>query len=73
LRQIADNILPLIEDSSESLKESVEREEKRRERQKKIEALEAKMGKEKQLNRWMEMNTELRKIRKEMETLLFLS
>lgn len=73
MRQIADNILPLIEDSSESLKESVEREEKRRERQKKIEALEAKMGKEKQLNRWMEMNTELRKIRKEMETLLFLS
>lgn len=67
VRQIAGDALSAGRDSSESLKESVERDEKRRELQKQIEVLEAKMRKEKQLNRQMEINAELKKLRKELE------
>lgn len=65
VRQIAGDKLQT--DSSESLKESVERDEKKKQLEKQISALENKMKKEKQLNRRMEMNSELKKLRKEME------
>lgn len=65
VRQIAGDKLQT--DSGESLKESVERDEKKKQLEKQIAALESKMKKEKQLNRRMEMNSELKKMRKEME------
>lgn len=65
VRQIAGDQLQT--DSGESLKESVERDEKKKQLEKQIAALESKMKKEKQLNRRMEMNSELKKLRKEME------
>lgn len=65
VRQIAGEKLQT--DSSESLKESVERDEKKKQLEKRISVLENKMKKEKQLNRRMEMNSELKKLRKEME------
>lgn len=54
----------------EALKESVEREKKRRELEKKIAALQAKISKEKQFNRQVEMNSELKRLRRELEELL---
>lgn len=54
-------------DSGESLKESVERDEKKRQLEKQISALENKMRQEKQLNRQMEMNAELKRLRMECE------
>ena len=63
VRQIARDKLQT--DSGESLKESVERDEKKKQLEKQIAALESKMRKEKQLNRRMEMNAELRRLRKE--------
>jgi len=66
VRQIAGDKLQT--DSSESLKESVERDEKKKQLEKQIAALENKMRKEKQLNRRMEMNAELKILRKEFET-----
>ena len=48
------------------LKDSVEREKKQRDLEKKIAALEAKVRKEKQLNRQMELNAELKKLKKEL-------
>lgn len=65
VRQIAGDKLQT--DSSESLKESVERDEKKKQLEKQISALENKMKKEKQLNRRMEMNSELKKMRKELD------
>lgn len=65
VRQIAGDKLQT--DSGESLKESVERDEKKKQLEKRISVLENKMKKEKQLNRRMEMNSELKKLRKEME------
>ena len=65
VRQIAGEKLQT--DSGESLKESVERDEKKKRLEKQISTLENKMKKEKQLNRRMEMNSELKKLRKEME------
>lgn len=53
----------------EKLRESVEREKKRHELEKKISALQAKIGKEKQFNRQVEMNGELKRLRKELEEL----
>ena len=63
VRQIAGDKLQT--DSGESLKESVERDEKKKQLKKQIAALESKMKKEKQLNRRMEMNAELKRLRKE--------
>ncbi len=57
-------------DSSESLKEAVERDEKKKQLEKQIAALENKMRREKQLNRQMEMNAELKRLRKEMQKIL---
>lgn len=65
VRQIAGDQLQT--DSGESLKESVERDEKKKQLEKQISVLESKMRREKQLNRRMEMNSELKKFRKEME------
>lgn len=65
VRQIAGNKLQA--ESGESLKESVERDEKKKQLEKQIAALESKMRKEKQLNRRMEMNAELKKIRVELK------
>lgn len=65
VRQIA--VDKLQTDSGESLKESVERDEKKKQLEKQIAALESKMKKEKQLNRRMEMNSELKKMRKELD------
>ena len=64
VRQIAGDKLQT--DSGESLKESVERDEKKKQLEKQIAVLENKMKKEKQLNRRMEMNAELKKMRKEL-------
>lgn len=63
VRQIAGDTLQ--SDPGESLKESVARDEKKKQIEKQITALESRMRKEKQLNRRMEMNAELRKLRKE--------
>ena len=62
VRQIAGEKLQT--DSGESLKESVERDEKKKQLEKQISTLENKMKKEKQLNRRMEMNAELKQLRK---------
>ena len=65
VRQIAGDALTA--DSGESLRESVERDEKKKLLEKQIAALESKMRRERQLNRRMEMNAELKKLRKELE------
>lgn len=64
VRQIAGDQLQT--DSGESLKESVERDEKKKQLEKQIAALESKMRREKQLNRRMEINAELKKSKKEL-------
>lgn len=51
----------------EALKTSVEREKKRCELEKKISALQKKIGREKQFNRQVEMNSELKRLKKELE------
>lgn len=68
VRQIAGNKLK-SETSGESLKESVARDEQKQALQKQIETLKAKIRKEKQLNKQMEMNNELKKLKKELEAL----
>ena len=67
VRQIAGDKLQT--DSGESLKESVARDEKKKQLEKQITALESKMRKEKQLNRRMEINADLKKMRKDLEVL----
>ena len=67
VRQIAGERLQAA--PNESLKESVARDEERRRLEKQIAALENAMCKEKQLNRKMELNTELKKLRKELNTI----
>ncbi|MBQ6171300.1 MAG: DUF4391 domain-containing protein [Clostridia bacterium] len=65
VRQIAGDALQT--DSNETLKESVERDERRQQLEKQIVALQAKVRKEKQLNKQVQLNTELKKLRKELE------
>ena len=67
VRQIAGDVLQA--DSGESLQASVECDEKRRRLEKQIAALESKMRKEKQLNRRMEINAELKRLRKDLGVL----
>ena len=67
VRQIAGNALQA--DKVESLKESVERDAHRQELQKQITALQAKVRKEKQLNKQVHLNTELKKLKRELEEL----
>ena len=67
VRQIAGEALRA--EKFESLKDSVERDARRQELQKKITALQAKVRKEKQLNKQMQLNGELKKLKKELEEL----
>ena len=73
--QVYENFVRLIagEDLSagggETLKESVERDAHRKELQKQIAALQGKVRREKQLNKQVEMNAELKKMKKELEGL----
>lgn len=66
VRQIAGDKLKK-EAAGESLKESVAREELKQALQKQIATLQAKIRKEKQLNKQMQMNAELKKLKKELE------
>ena len=68
VRQIAGDKLK-IETSGESLEESVARDEKKQKLQKQIDILKPKIRKEKQLNKQMKMNSELKKLKKELEPL----
>mgnify|MGYP000314599629 CR=1 FL=1 len=68
VRQIAGDSLSSTQ--GETLQESVARDEAKQELLKKIASLEMKIRKEKQLNRKVELNTELKKLRKKMENLL---
>lgn len=66
VRQIAGDALE-PETTDESLAESVARTERRKVLEKKIASLQAKVRKEKQLNKQVQLNTELKKLRKELE------
>ena len=65
VRQIAGEALQ-VKEAGESLQDSVERDEKRRRIEKQITAQESKIHREKQLNRRVEINVELKKLRKEL-------
>jgi hypothetical protein len=67
VRQIAGDVLQT--NNNESLKISVERAEKIKQLEKQIAALKTKIHREKQLNRQMEMNGQLKKLKKELEEL----
>ncbi|WP_270523716.1 DUF4391 domain-containing protein [Veillonella atypica] len=68
VRQIAGDKLK-TETFGESLKESVARDEQKQALQKQIAILQAKIRKEKQLNKQMQMNTELKTLKKELGVL----
>lgn len=68
VRQIAGDKF-LINSSDETLKESVAKDEQKRKLQKQIIGLQAKIRKEKQFNKQVELNTELKKLKKELEDL----
>lgn len=68
VRQIAGDKLK-IEAIAESLKESVERYEQKQILQKQIATLQAKIRKEKQLNKQIQINIELKNLKKELERL----
>ena len=67
VRQIAGDALRSEEGKTESLKESVERDNRRQELEKQVAALQTKVRKEKQLNKQVQLNAELKKLRKELE------
>ncbi len=68
VRQIAGDNLT-IKNAEEDIKESIERDEKKKMLQKQIDKLQDKIRKEKQLNKQMEMNNDLKKLRKELSIL----
>lgn len=68
VRQIAGNHLQ-SDNSSESLKQYVDRDKKIETLQKQISILQNKIRKEKQLNKQIEMNTELKKLRSALENI----
>lgn len=68
VRQIAGDKLK-TETAGESLKESVDRSEQKQQLEKRIATLQAKIRKEKQLNKQMQMNAELKKLKKELEAI----
>lgn len=68
VRQIAGDALQA--ERLEPLKESIERDAHKQELEKQISALQAKVRKEKQLNKQIQLNAELKKLRKELEELL---
>lgn len=69
VRQIAGDKLK-TEAAGERLKESVARDEKKQQLQKQIATFQAKIRKEKQLNKQMELNGQLKKLKKELEEIL---
>lgn len=69
VRQIAGDALRSEESMNESLKDSVERDNRRRELEKQIAVLQIKVRKEKQLNKQVQLNAELKKLKKELERL----
>ena len=68
IRQIAGDALAASA-SGETLKESVDRDEKRQALVAQIAKLQKKIKSEKQLNKQMELNTQLKKLKKELEVL----
>lgn len=68
VRQIAGDKLK-TEVAGESLKKSVARDEQKQALQRRIATLQAKIRKEKQLNKQMQMNTELKMLKKKLEVL----
>lgn len=68
VRQIAGDALRT--EKKESLKESVERDNRRQELQKQIAILQMRVRKEKQLNKQVQLNAELKKLKKELEDIL---
>ena len=68
VRQIAGDALTATT-SGETLKEAVDRDEKRQVLQTQIAKLQKKIKSEKQLNKQVELNTELKKLKKELEVL----
>lgn len=68
VRQIAGNNLRQ-ETTDESLSESVNKMEQRKLLEKQIQTLQAKVRKEKQLNKQVQLNAELKKLKKELESL----
>lgn len=69
VRQIAGDALTNRANGTETLKESVERDKQIQLLNKQIEALQLKIRREKQFNRQIELNSELKKIKKELELL----
>lgn len=69
VRQIAGDALRFEEGKTESLKESVERDNRRQELEKQIAALQTKVRKERQLNKQVQLNAELKKLKNELEEL----
>lgn len=69
VRQIAGDTLRSEEGKTESLKGSVERDNRRQELEKQIAALQTKVRKEKQLNKQVQLNVELKKLKKELKVL----
>lgn len=67
VRQIAGETL--TSGAGETLKESVERDKRRQELQKQITALQVKVRRERQLNTQVQLNTELKRLKKELEEL----
>ncbi len=67
VRQIAGKA---FSDKSETLKESIARDSRKRELQKQIVTLQAKVYKEKQFNKQIQLNAELKRMKKELEELL---
>ena len=65
VRQIAGGDLQT--DNNETLKESVERDTKRKQLEKQIASLQVKVRKEKQLNKQIKLNSELKRLKKELE------
>lgn len=70
VRQITGDDLYASADEPESLKESIERSKKIQLLQKQIDTLQKKIRREKQLNRQMELNKELKKIKKQLEEMI---
>lgn len=69
VRQIAGDAL-VATTSGETLKEAIDRDEKRRALQTQITKLQKKIKSEKQLNKQMELNARLKKLKKELEEIL---
>ena len=67
VRQIAGKTLS--SGAGETLKESVERDRRRQELQKQIAALQVKVRREKQLNKQVQLNMELKQLRRRLDSL----